>query len=111
MALDSSLARNRTVCTTSSSSTRGCFSPIWATLSAVRTVAGATALTRMFASRYSRASSRVRPATGEEQRHGRLAHEEGGLEVDGELAIEELGLHFGEWSVTEEPAGDIHHDI
>ena len=36
-----------------------------ATLSAVRTVAGATAFTRMLASRYSRASSRVRPATAD----------------------------------------------
>src|SRR5689334_8040586 len=65
MAFDSSLARNRTVFTTSSSSTSGPLSPIWARLSAVRTVAGATALMRMFASRYSRASSRVRPATAD----------------------------------------------
>src|ERR1051326_5109122 len=62
IALASALARNSTVLTTWSSSTSGPASPICATLSAVRTVAGATALTRMFASRYSRASSRVRPA-------------------------------------------------
>jgi hypothetical protein len=43
----------------------GLLSPICATLSAVRTVAGATAFTRMSASWYSRASSRVSPATAD----------------------------------------------
>src|SRR5439155_21796952 len=50
-------------------------------------------------------------APRQQRRDRRLAHEECGLEVDGELPIERLWLYLGKRPKAEESSRDVHQDV